>query len=104
MGKSDNAREPKDEIHKHIVVTEAVHCKSKSEYGVKECACLCVRKWLDKVLSEYNGKYIVVVGSTAKACMFAREIQGKKIAFIPAPNARGYTDEQRRKILLDQFG
>ncbi len=70
---------PKDEIHKHIVVTEAVHCKSKSEYGVKECACLCVRKWLDKVLSEYNGKYIVVVVAPQKPVCLHAKYKAKKL-------------------------
>lgn len=93
-------------LRDHAVLTEVVHCKSQSEskFGVKECSRLCSRLWLDKVLAEFNGKYIVVVGNIAKACMHGRQIENKKIAFIPSHQARGYTNEQRRKKLLDQLG
>lgn len=93
----------KTEIHKHIAITEVVHCKSKAEYGVKDTCCFCAGKWFNKVLQQFNGKYIVVVGSTAKACFGDRDIQDKKIAFVPAPQARGYKDEQRRQMLLEQL-
>lgn len=91
-------------LRDHAALTEVVHCKSESEFGVKECCCLCANNWLDKVLAEFNGDYIVVVGNIAKACMYGRQIENKKIAFIPSHQARGYTDDRRRKILLDQLG
>lgn len=91
-------------LRDHAALTEVVHCKSESEkHGVKECSCLCAQKWLDKVLAEFNGDYIVVVGNIAKACMREQKIGDKKIAFIPSHQAHGYTDEQRKAILLEQL-
>lgn len=86
-------------IRSKIAVTEVVHCKSKSEYGVKECARYCTHKWLDKVLTAFNGNIIVVVGRAARGCLKDYAFGNKHIAFIPAPNARGIYNKDRFTVL-----
>ncbi len=46
-----------------IALTEIVHCKSHSDKEISRiCKAYCVEKWLQKILSLFNGKYIVIVG------------------------------------------
>ena len=63
--------ENKDSILNKIALTEIVHCKSHSDKEISRiCKTHCVEKWLKKVLSVFNGKYIVIVGGKAKAYNF----------------------------------
>ena len=60
--------ENEDMILSKIALTEIVHCKSHSDKEISRiCKAHCVQKWLEKILSLFNGKYIVIVGGKAKA-------------------------------------
>lgn len=68
---------PVDEVEKLICTTEAVHCKSPSEIGISNkktrktlpSCTMCTDKWMTKILDKFNGKYIVILGKTAKDIM-----------------------------------
>lgn len=98
---------PKDEIHKYIAVTEVVHCKSKSEYGVKECLEHCVDTWLKQVFTLFNGKYIVLVGKHAQQCCDRiKTIADNKIIIQtshPQRPVKGLTDMVRRRTFTEQI-
>lgn len=82
-----------------ICITEVVHCKSKNECGVQEACTLCAEKWLSKVMDEFCGNKVVLMGA------FAQKMGNKYIPNgiiplkMPHTNARGVTDEQRREII-----
>lgn len=98
---------PSGEIHKHIAVTEVVHCKSKSEYGVKKCLEHCVDTWLKQVLTLFNRKYIVLVGKHAQQCYDRiKTIDDNKIIIqTPHPQrpVKGLTDAVRRRTFTEQI-
>ncbi len=90
-----------------ISITEIVHCKSKSEFGVYECMNYCADKWLKKVLSAFNGNYIVLVGKVAQNFYGKiKEICPNKI-LIQTPHfsrpVKGLTDEKRKQDFLKQL-
>lgn len=71
-------------------VTELVHCKSKSEYGVKEAIHECANKFLTEIISLSNAKVIVLVGAFARNYATAISgLTGVKVLTIPAPNSFG---------------
>lgn len=84
---------PQNELLDHIACTEVAHCKSVSENGVKGCSCYCTQKWFDKVLEQFNGNYIVVVGNTAKFCFGVRNVNAQVI-FTPASRWQSNTERQ----------
>lgn len=98
---------PKDEIHKHIAITEVVHCKSKSECGVPECLEYCIDLWLKKILGLFIGKYIVLVGKYAQQCYDKINIlvDSKIIIQTPHPKrpVKGLTDIVRRQTFTEQI-
>ncbi len=64
-----------DGLDARICSTEIVNCKSKQEKGVRESCYKCTKKWMTKILSCYNGTYIVVLGKTAEP-RFKRIVSG----------------------------
>ena len=91
-----------------IAITEIVHCKSRSEFGVTPyCQKTCFNKWLREILKIFKGKYIFVVGKKAedyiKHHLDEEFTYGKKTIYVPAPNARGITDEKRKQSILNQL-
>ena len=90
-----------------IAITEIVHCKSQKELGVYECMNYCAEKWLKKVLSVYNGKYIVLVGKVSQNYYEkVKEICPDK-TIIQTPHfarpVKGLTDEVRKQDILNQL-
>ena len=60
---------PLDDItlENHFCITEMIHCKSPKQIGVSMKACnKCVEKWMNKILKEFKGRYIVVFGKITK--------------------------------------
>lgn len=88
--------------YRDFCITEIVHCKSRNEFGVKKCREYCIEKWMNQILDCFTGEYIVVVGKTAQEC-FHYTAQNKKIIKVPHPQARGYTDEKRKRIIQEQL-
>ena len=77
-------------LEDHICLTEIVHCKSTGEKGFSESCDMCFKKWMDKVLKEFRGSYIVVFGNKANE-VFTKytlnNINGvKEIIFVPHPS------------------
>ncbi len=91
---------PKDDdsLPGKICITEIVHCKSKSEIGVREACIFCTEKWLKEIINSFQGDYIVILGSVAKK-LFPQHITGKTLIPMPHPNARGVTDEKRKEMI-----
>lgn len=81
-----------------ICITEIVHCKSKGQKGVNKACRLCSEKWLDSVIKEFKGDYVVVLGRAAQNSM-PKSLPDKTLLFMPHPNARGVTDEKRKQCL-----
>lgn len=96
-------------LEKNICLTEIVHCKSPREIGFPEACNKCVEKWMDKVLTEFNGKYIVVFSKAAQERFKMFEIQnqasivGKRIIYVPHPSRWSYcgTDEEIKEKFFD---
>lgn len=97
-------------LEKSICVTEIVHCKSHKEIGVSEACGKCVEKWLEKILKEFNGEYIVVFGKTSRTVFEKyisknpRTIDDKiKIIYVPHPSRWRFigTDEKIRATYFE---
>ena len=90
-----------------VASTEIVHCKSTNEIGVNESCGKCFTLWTKKILSRFNGKYIVLVGKFA--CDRALEIKGiikdKIVIKTEHPNSRinGNTDKVRQESFIKQI-
>lgn len=80
---------------KKICCTNIVHCKSTDEIGVNDSTCeICSEKWLTKVLQEFHGEYIFVIGRIAQK-MFDKDMlkhcpNVKKVLFVPHPSGWRY--------------
>lgn len=90
-------------LDNYVVSTELVHCKSRSEKGVTKCAkeeCI----FMDDIIKEFNGDMIILLGSTVKKYydseLYSINKENVKIAYLPHPNARGYTDKERKRLLF----
>jgi hypothetical protein len=82
-------------------LTEVVHCKSRSEVGVREALGECAKRYLRRVVEVSEAKVIVILGSKIKEtvkCEFSipeRDTFGpiqigecqRYIVFLPHPNA-----------------
>ena len=97
------------DLQRLIVSTEIVHCKSLNQsYYTEECEKHCFKKWMGKILNEYNGKLIVLLGDTAQN--FYSEIQKSTKGTIPiiklqhpTSNRRGLTDKEKKKNINDEI-
>ena len=93
---------------KDFALTELVHCKSKSEYGVAEALPECSNRWLSPVLHQSAATVIVLLGRYTKdyctelwrldnkqSVHFNVPIAGRErvIVILPHPNAR-----EKRKV------
>lgn len=90
------------QLPEKICITEIVHCKSKSEVGVRKACNYCAQKWFGQILEGFKGNYIVVLGSVAKELVPTISVQ-KKVLFMPHPNARGITDRARIESIKKQL-
>ncbi|MCL4469342.1 MAG: hypothetical protein M1591_10485 [Deltaproteobacteria bacterium] len=88
---------------KHFSSTEIVHCKSKSEKGVRKSSEECAEKYLCRVLNISGAKVVVCYGQHVKEVLknqlgispsghIYKDKTGKMIkriyVFLPHPNAR----------------
>ncbi len=86
-----------------FAMTEAVHCKSKAETGVKSALRACAARWLDEVMRESAAKVVVLLGRhAAEVCTerwdmgsgrgahFGVSLAGRNrsVVVLPHPNAR----------------
>lgn len=79
-----------------VCLTEVVHCKSKGEIGVKECAKVCVKKHLKKVISLFKGSCIIVVGKLANQYIeYIKDCSNCIVVYMAHPNAHGIKDVSR---------
>ena len=90
-----------------VASTEIVHCKSTNEIGVNESCDKCFSLWTKKILSRFNGKYIVLVGKFAlERYLEIKEIIKDKIVITTEhPNSRikGNTDKVRQASFIKQI-
>ena len=93
-------------LDNYVVSTELVHCKSRAEKGVSKCAkeeC----KFLNVIIKEFRGDIIILLGSTVKkyydSGLYSINKENVKIAYLPHPNARGYSDKKRKKELFQKL-
>ncbi len=65
-----NPKEIISKINKYrgedFVITELVHCKSKSEKGVEDAIDTCFDKWFKDVIQICNAKIIIILGATCR--------------------------------------
>ena len=57
------------EAAKHFSSTEIVHCKSKSEKGVKKAKQECTEKYLNRVLNISRAKIVICLGEKVRKVM-----------------------------------
>ncbi|MBE7084203.1 MAG: hypothetical protein E7373_06365 [Clostridiales bacterium] len=90
-----------------VASTEIVHCKSTNEIGVNESCGKCFTLWTKKILSRFNGKYIVLVGKFAcdRDFEIKRIIKDKIVIMTEHPNSRikGNTDKVRQESFIKQI-
>jgi hypothetical protein len=87
-----------------FAITELVHCKSRSEFGVAQALSVCTRNWLPAVMGQSAASVLVLVGKHARQyCIrswgldqsrsihFDVVLGGRKrsVISIPHPNAFG---------------
>jgi hypothetical protein len=87
---------------KDYALTEIVHCKSKSEIGVREASDFCTDRYFDRILAVSGASIIVVLGSAAreglgvkfgfpdnKSVLGPIRLGGREriVTFLPHPNA-----------------
>ena len=96
---------PKEDetLWEKICITEIVHCKSTRETGVARCGAYCAEKWLNRILDEYTGEKVVLLGKRAKEYCVAIRNHNKKVFWMPHPNARGVSDRARKQLLEEQM-
>ena len=82
-----------------ICIMEIVHCKSLRETGVQSCYKHCVQKWLNAILREFKGQYIVLLGRFAKEFENTIRLTGKEPLLMPHINARKVTDQYRKELI-----
>ena len=86
-----------------FAMTEAVHCKSKAETGVKSALRACAARWLDGVMRESAAKVVVLLGrhaeevcterwgmASGRGAHFGVSLAGRNrsVVVLPHPNAR----------------
>ena len=91
-----------EELPKKICITEVVHCKSVNEKGVTECCDHCADKWLGKVLAEFQGQYIILLGSRAKRFEAQVRAAGKPVLWMPHPVSGRWTDTERKDSITEK--
>lgn len=87
----------------HYAVTEIVHCKSKSEIGMREAQDTCVEHYLNRIMKLSVASIIVVLGTAAQETLRKKlnisdgitlhgptDLYGRDriVTFLPHPNAR----------------
>lgn len=95
-------------IKKKICCTNIVHCKSTSQKGVKKSCKKCSEKWIAKVLQEFHGEYIFVIGRIAQKMidenLLKQRPNVKKVLFVPHPSGwtrNRYTDAFIRDSIIE---
>ena len=90
-------------LDRFVVSMEIVHCKSKGKEGVDDCVDEEV-KFLDEIINLFSGKYVIILGDTAKRFYDdgVFKIKGKKVAFMHEPTFP-QPEEERKASLLKQF-
>ena len=83
-----------------ICITEVVHCKSRGERGVKECCDYCAGKWLNEILSEFNGQYIILLGKRVEPYEEQVRKTGKPVFWMPHPVSGRWTDKKRKDEII----
>lgn len=92
------------EAAKHFSSTEIVHCKSKSEKGVRKARTECIGKYLCRILNISKAKVVVCLGAKVRKViqpelvrldkyknLYRDKKEGKPkriYIFLPHPNAR----------------
>lgn len=97
-------------------LTELVHCKSKSEFGIRKAAPKCVELYLGQVLKVSPARVLVIMGKTARislerdlhlpphgALYGPKKLYGRQrlLVFLPHPNSRGPRSFGKRLTLQD---
>lgn len=59
------------------VMTEAVHCKSQGERGVREAVATCAERWLDRITALSPAPIVIVIGDVARSAV------GERIGSVP---------------------
>lgn len=54
------------ELFDRIASTELVHCKLHNSEGVDDCIDYCYERWFKKIIGNFNGKYVVLIGQKAR--------------------------------------
>lgn len=54
------------ELFDRIASTELVHCKSHNSEGIDDCIDYCYERWFKKIIGNFNGKYVVLIGQKAR--------------------------------------
>lgn len=103
VGKDAEDLDSSEILDRFVVSTEIVHCKSKGKEGVDDCVGEEV-KFLDEIINLFSGKYVIILGDTAKRFYEdgVFKIKGKKVAFMHEPTFP-QSEEERKASILKQL-
>ncbi len=97
------------DLGRYVVCTEIVHCKSKAQYGVFECALECFPLHTQAIITKFvgtgrTGKLIVLIGQIAKS--FESQIlsiasKKVKVIKVPHPNAWGNDIQKKNSFIAE---
>lgn len=90
-----------------IASTELVHCKSHNSEGVDDCIDYCYERWFKKIIGNFNGKYVVLIGQKARNFNgLIQDLQslGKTVVYTPyGTGFRNIKNADRKADILNQL-
>ena len=94
----------KEEDLNDVCLTEIVHCKSNKQKGVFKCAQKCFDKYFPRILENFKGHYLILVGKVAEKYLdqITASARGKTIICCRHPNAR-FSDNDKKEYLKNHI-
>ena len=90
-----------------IASTELVHCKSHNSEGVDDCINHCYNSWFKKIIGNFKGKYVVLIGQKARnfnGLIQDLQSRGKTVVYTPyGTGFRNIKNADRKADILNQL-
>lgn len=95
------------ELFDRIASTELVHCKSHNSEGVDDCIDYCYNSWFKKIIENFDGQYVVLIGQKARNFNgLIQDLQslGKTVVYTPyGTGFRNIKNADRKANILNQL-
>lgn len=95
------------DLFDRIASTELVHCKSHNSEGVDDCIDYCYNRWFKKIIGNFGGQYVVLIGQKARNFNgLIQDLQslGKTVVYTPyGTGFRNIKNADRKANILNQL-